>query len=329
MLSALGVDTTAVSVYQAMVDHPRWGITQISVHLALAETDVHAALDRLVGLRLLRPKFADSSVLRPVRLDIAVQILLARREEQAHHPQERLAAGRAAALELLESQEAGGESAYQGETMSSIEQVQDCLERLAHSCVERVWSFHPGGAQPSAQLEASRPLDGMLLERGVDMRTLYQDSVRNDQDTLGYARWLTESGARVRTAPVLPVRMVLFDDSVVLPLDPDDTGAGAVRLSGRGVITALAGLHTAVWEQASPFGIADRKHDGDDALDGQERQMLKLLAQGATDEVVARQLGIGVRTARRMMAALMQRLQARSRFEAGVLAQRRAWLSLA
>ncbi|WP_247597705.1 LuxR C-terminal-related transcriptional regulator [Streptomyces sp. RKND-216] len=54
--------------------------------------------------------------------------------------------------------------------------------------------------------------------------------------------------------------------------------------------------------------------------------MLDLLTEGMTDEAVARQLGVSVRTTRRITAELMQRLGARSRFEAGVLAAGRGWV---
>ncbi|WP_282696367.1 helix-turn-helix transcriptional regulator [Streptomyces sp. CC208A] len=333
MLSALGVDTTSEAVYRTMLDQPDWGVAEIGVHLARSEGEVRAALDRLTELRLLRPRFSDSSVLRPVGLDVGVQILLARREEEVRRVQEEFAAGQAAALEFLEAQAAEGGAEHRYEELSSIDRIQDRLEHLTHSCRRLLLSFHPGGAQPRAQLEASKPLDAALLGRGVAMRTLYQDSVRNDQDTFRYARWLTESGGQVRTVPVLPIRMVLFDDTAaLLPVDPANTAAGAVQFSGPGVITALTALHEAVWEHAAPFGTdGDRGREreqerSEEEVTGQERQMLKLLGQGMTDEVAARHLGIGVRTARRMMASLMQRLGARSRFEAGMLAERRGWL---
>ncbi|MGW3989778.1 LuxR C-terminal-related transcriptional regulator [Streptomyces sp. NPDC004830] len=327
MLSTLGVDTTSEAVYRAMLDRPGWGVPEMSVHLGLPEAEIHAGLDRLGELRLLRPTFSDSSILRPVSLDVGVQILLARREEEVRRVQEEFAAGRAAALEILETQARVPSGGYGYEELPSIERIQDRLERLTHSCTERLLSFHPGGAQPVAQLEASKPLDAALLGRGVEMRTPYQDSVRNDQDTLRYAQWLTDSGGQVRTTAALPIRMVMFDrTAALLPVDPDNTAAGAVQVSGPCVITALTALHEAVWEQAAPFGTAaDRDRDGE-GLTGQERHMLKLLARGMTDEAAAKQLGIGVRTARRMMSSLMQRLGARSRFEAGVLAERHGWL---
>lgn len=57
--------------------------------------------------------------------------------------------------------------------------------------------------------------------------------------------------------------------------------------------------------------------DGED-LGRQEREVLKLLAQGLTDEAVALRLGVSLRTTRRISAKLMERLGAKSRFHAGL-----------
>ncbi|MGW2995319.1 helix-turn-helix domain-containing protein, partial [Streptomyces sp. NPDC001193] len=52
----------------------------------------------------------------------------------------------------------------------------------------------------------------------------------------------------------------------------------------------------------------------------------RLLAEGHTDEGIAKRLGVSHRTARRIATVLMERLGARSRFEAGVRAVRCGWL---
>jgi DNA-binding CsgD family transcriptional regulator len=57
-----------------------------------------------------------------------------------------------------------------------------------------------------------------------------------------------------------------------------------------------------------------------------ERDLLALLAQGLTDDAAAKRLSISVRTERRIVADLMRRLDATSRFEAGVKAARRGWI---
>ena len=50
------------------------------------------------------------------------------------------------------------------------------------------------------------------------------------------------------------------------------------------------------------------------------QDIAKLMAQGFTDEAVARKLGMSVRTCRRHIAALMGSIDAVSRFQAGVRA---------
>jgi len=63
-----------------------------------------------------------------------------------------------------------------------------------------------------------------------------------------------------------------------------------------------------------------------DALTTAERELLTLLAAGATHETVAHRLDIPLRTTRRRIAALMKQLDAVSPFQAGAEAVRRGWL---
>jgi hypothetical protein len=48
-----------------------------------------------------------------------------------------------------------------------------------------------------------------------------------------------------------------------------------------------------------------------------EGAVVEQLTRGATDETAARQLGLGLRTYQRVVAKIMSRLGARSRFQAG------------
>ena len=186
-------------------------------------------------------------------------------------------------------------------------------------------TFAPGGAHPAADLEASRGPNGALLERGIRMRTVYLDSVRNHQPTMDHVAWLGERGGRVRTAASLPVRMVILDRRrAVLPLDTADARVGATVISGSGTVAALCALFESVWNAATPLGAAPAR-DGR-GLTAQEAEALRLLAAGSKDEAIAKRLGVSPRTARRIAADLMERLDARSRFEAGVHAVQDGWL---
>jgi DNA-binding NarL/FixJ family response regulator len=61
-------------------------------------------------------------------------------------------------------------------------------------------------------------------------------------------------------------------------------------------------------------------------LDPHDQQIVELLAVGMKDEAILRQLGISERTLRRRIAALLARLGATGRFQAGVQAAHRGWI---
>ncbi|MDJ0386170.1 hypothetical protein [Streptomyces sp. G-G2] len=109
-----------------------------------------------------------------------------------------------------------------------MDAIQSRLEHVAHGLARECLAILPGGALSEASLEASRPLDRRALSRGIEMRSVHQDSTRNDPATLAYARWLTERGGQVRTSPLLPPRLLVFDRAVaVVPIDPQNSRLGA------------------------------------------------------------------------------------------------------
>ncbi|WP_351235300.1 LuxR C-terminal-related transcriptional regulator [Streptomyces sp. NPDC002133] len=86
----------------------------------------------------------------------------------------------------------------------------------------------------------------------------------------------------------------------------------------------LGALFEMVWDSAQPFADTPQHHAHD--LADSECTVLKLLAAGYTDQAIALRLNISHRTTRRIATGLMNRLGARSRFEAGVQAAKRGWL---
>lgn len=57
----------------------------------------------------------------------------------------------------------------------------------------------------------------------------------------------------------------------------------------------------------------------------EERAVASLLVTGMTDEMAARRLGLSRRTFRRRLKALMDKLGARSRFQAGFMLAATGW----
>lgn len=183
--------------------------------------------------------------------------------------------------------------------------------------------------QPPEALEAARESDLSLLRRGIRVRLLCLESLVNDRAHLEYLLWFTEQGAEIRLCPTLPLRMILQDERVaVVAAHGEDPSQGAVILRGHGILRALGALFERYWDVATPYAGADPvRPQGDEALTPVQLEILRLMAAGAKDGAVARQLGVSVRTVRRITAELAARLEVDSRFAFGVEAVRRGWLA--
>jgi DNA-binding CsgD family transcriptional regulator len=215
------------------------------------------------------------------------------------------------------------------EWLDGVEAVRDRLALLTPTATAECLSVHPITAV-STELAFSRArgLNSDALGRGLSMRTLRQDGARLHAPTLRHMTWLTEQGAQLRTAPLVPTRMIIFDRrTAIVELDPDDPDRGAVQLTAPGIVAALHELFERVWSGANVFGAPSPGRD-DHGVSPNERELLRLMFDGHTDESAARKLGVSLRTVRRMMAGLAGRLDARSRFQVGALAQAKGWLDL-
>ncbi|MET9803749.1 helix-turn-helix transcriptional regulator [Streptomyces sp. NPDC006368] len=327
MLTALGLDAVAESIYRGMLMHPQAGVVELASLLGTDEQAVRDALDILSELALVRPSATDAGRLRAVSPDIGMEILMARQQAELAAQQQRLEASRAAAAQLIsEYTELRPAAGHPGvEQLVGLDQIRDRLASLTREVREEVMTFAPDGPQTADNMAASRPLNQQLLERGVRMRTIYLDSVRTNRPTVEHATWLAGLGGQVRTVPSLPTRLILTDrKTALIPVSSDDSAAGAVVLTGQGTLAALCALFETVWAGAQPLG--DTVPVDAHGLTGQQATVVRLLAEGHTDEAIAKRLGVSHRTARRIASELMERLGARSRFEAGVRAVQRGWL---
>ncbi|WP_404953874.1 LuxR C-terminal-related transcriptional regulator [Streptomyces sp. 147326] len=331
MLDMLGLDGASEAVYRAMLCDPEGSVQDLCEQLGVPEETVREALDTLADLRLLRASRDVLGVMRPVSPELGLEMLLQRQEEELLRRRQELELSKAAAaLAIAEYADlrpvTSASPATDTQRLVGLDAIQTTLEVLAREVADECLSVMPGGAQSQASLDASRPLDDAAMRRGITLMTLYQDSVRHDPATLAYARWMTEGGGTVRTCPTLPPRMLVFDRKVaVIPIDPADTKRGALCTREAGIVASLVALFEQTWNSAVPLG-ADRSKDARSGLTASEQELLRLLASGLTDEVAARRLGISARSVRRQMAALMERLDASSRFEAGLKAAQHGWL---
>ncbi|MFG1608405.1 LuxR C-terminal-related transcriptional regulator [Actinoplanes sp. NPDC049265] len=164
---------------------------------------------------------------------------------------------------------------------------------------------------------ALRRADHDNLRRGVRYRVLLPDGVREQPVLALRMGRLAPAGAEVRTVPVVPTDATVVDG--VLALLPGTL----VRLPS--LVGTVVALFEQLWVSAAPLTPCEVTNGA--GLSPRERELLALLSAGCTDESAAARLGISVRTVRRMMAAIMTRLGARSRFQAGLKAADRGLLA--
>ncbi|MFB6720598.1 LuxR C-terminal-related transcriptional regulator [Kribbella sp. NPDC056345] len=161
------------------------------------------------------------------------------------------------------------------------------------------------------------------VQPGIRYRALFPDSARTAPAWSRHLGALAMAGVAVRTTPVVMMNALVIDGrTALLPADNADGSVAVLRLNS--VVAATTGFFERVWPDAVPFGGTDVVMAAE--LSWREQEVLRLMALGCTDEQAAAQLAVSVRTIRRMVAQLMNRLGARSRFQAGVKAADRGWL---
>ncbi|WP_035838631.1 LuxR C-terminal-related transcriptional regulator [Kitasatospora azatica] len=324
MLETLGLTATAAAVYQSMLDHPSLGVDQLAAACGLTPVQVHDCLDELAELMLVRASSEHRGQLRAVSPDIGLADMLTRQEAELAARQAQLAASRAAVSRMVADR--AQQRSTHGERLLGMDAIQGRLEQMGHAARSEVLGVHPGAAQRPEDLAAGRPANAAAIARGVVIKSLYQDVTRNDPHTTVYAHWLISLGSEVRTAPVTPQRLVIVDRTQALvPIDPADTRQGALHVTERGIVTALLDLFEQAWSAAVPLG-ATRPEDPETGLTGTERELLRLLGTGLTDDAAGQRLGISSRTVSRYMSSIMERLGSASRFEAGIRAAQKGWL---
>ena len=169
---------------------------------------------------------------------------------------------------------------------------------------------------PTAQTE----LQSSLMRSGVRFDAIYGPEIL-ESDLFPYLRRCVAAGERARIVPEVPMKLSIYDDSYALILVPEESEQRShLIVHPSGLLDGIIAMFEAMWRIATP--VPSLAPVGTHGFD-QDREVLFLLAAGATDAAIARHLGISERTAHRRVKALMESLGARTRFQAGIQAARR------
>ena len=165
---------------------------------------------------------------------------------------------------------------------------------------------------------------GVRYRALLDRRALTAPNMSADvQDSLA-------RGQEIRVVDAVPVKMMIVDgETALLPLHNDQPEHPASILVHRsGLLAILIAFFEAEWSRAYPLrtdpaGNVAELHP--QALDDIDRQVLALLLSGLTDQALASQLEMSLRTLHRRIRHLMDKAGVQSRIQLGWAAARNEW----
>lgn len=205
--------------------------------------------------------------------------------------------------------------------LDDVEEVRREIDRARYGCTQERMSLQSGGGRPPGLLEADREHTLDLLRRGVRVRTLYQHTARTSLATRTYVQEISRRGAEVRTVDELSERLIIYDRRIAF-IPKERTGRqppGAAVITEPTVVGYLARTFESVWQVGRPFEVDQQTAEYPQVAEEVRNSIIRLMALGLKDEVIARRLGMATRTCRRHISAVMEEMGAVSRFQAGLI----------
>ncbi|WP_256104058.1 LuxR C-terminal-related transcriptional regulator [Streptomyces sp. ODS05-4] len=195
----------------------------------------------------------------------------------------------------------------------------DLIEESVLQSRVRTRTMHAKGAPSADAFDGMALRDVAVLNQGVRVRVLCARHVADDPRVADYLAEISHYGADVRTTEALPLRMVLVDDDLaILPVDRRGAARGGLAIRNRMITETLDAIFDFHWSAALPSAHAVEESAGRELLSPWEKTVVRMMAAGAKDEAIARELGISTRTLSRKVSQMFDRLNVQSRFQAAI-----------
>jgi len=315
-LHGLGVTPAEQRLYEIVLGHPDRSPAELAALTGLGRTRLRAILQSLADKGLVSITRCRPARVTPAPPDIATEILALRRAQEVSSA--RLAAA-AFCDRVRQPARPGADTPVEivtgrGAVGDRFHQIQQAARGELLILDKPPYVVEPDGAQHELQRR--------LQERGVRYRTIYDNDALGPADRMEKLRQLAAGGEEARVLAGLPMKLVIADRRLGLaPHEPVTETAVLLRASA--LLDGLVTLFETLWARATPLWPHHRRppeRPAGEALGAKDQQLLALLAAGLTDQAVARRLGVAVRTVERRVRHLMDGLDARTRFQAGLRA---------
>jgi sugar-specific transcriptional regulator TrmB/DNA-binding CsgD family transcriptional regulator len=326
VLSALGLDAGEEDVYRHLVSSGSASADDVESACRPSTVEAQGTLDRLVERGLVaRDDTGLEVIYSAAPPSIALGALLRDHRDALY----------SAELDLAELADAH-RNATLGRTSDDVLEVITDLDAVRHRFAQvQQGARHEIRSMMVPDLKVvphdENTAGDESLRRGVRYRAILDRAALDEPGIVAAILLALSKGEQVRVSDRVPVKMVIADDTVaMLPLRAErNTAPESVLVHAGGVLSALIAYFETSWERAYPLWPNNAGDDlvemrpGD--IDELDSQVLALLLAGMTDQALAGQLGLSLRTVQRRIRALMDKAGVDTRIQLGWYAGRAGW----
>ncbi|WP_156754083.1 helix-turn-helix transcriptional regulator [Actinokineospora pegani] len=319
-LAKLGLPADQIGVYRFLLRTGPSTVEQIAEGCGSAVIRTKECVRGLLNAGLVGADGPDGSAITPVPPGSGLQILSRRRESE-------LEQARVATLNAYDTFRRAispqrTDDLIEVVTGTAIAQRIQQMELSARTEVRRLDSppYFTAGHVNNAELEQLGR--GEVAYRVVYARASIEDPGRYAQNI----QPCVAAGEQARVLPEVPVKLTIVDQqfaTVSLPVAEADVNRQLLVVRPSSLLSALVGLFEASWRLAVPLTAGAQATSPVQPI---EQRLLGLLAAGANDDSIARQLGVSRRTVFRHLQRLMDHAGATSRFQLAAHAVRHRWI---
>lgn len=315
-LEIFGIGPEEERAYRALLDIGAATAEEFARKMGLPLRKAQRLLDSIAarGLTTHSPERVRRYI--PAAPDIAIEAL-------AHQHQRAVQSARGMIAELQQRAAAGRKNSAEQpiELISTTDVGRLVYQQLYRSAQNEIL----GLVRPPVLFSVlSTPPDSSaqqdLQARGIRHRSISDAEMLSIAGFPERLRADTEAGEEARLMASVPFKMVLVDRRIALLTPTDATGPSLV-IRYPPMLEALHTLFEILWERAAPLSFSEagavETGTAGSRITKEDEELAWLMAVGLNDKMIAHNLKISLRTLARRITDLMQRLDARTRFQAG------------
>jgi len=322
-LAALGFDAVDEQIYRFLAGRPGAAVAELRDALRIEAGAVTRALEGMAATGLVAHATDGSGRFVAAPPTVAIGALVNQQRDDLRRAEQslaelaevyRVAAGAQEAKDLIE-------------VVSGVEAIRHRFDQVQRGARREVLAFVT--ADTLAVSREENVVEPEAVARGVTYRVVLERVILEQSGALDVVVGALGEGEDIRVSASLPMKFVIADRALGLVPLLNRGQPGAVLVHASGLLDALVALFEMVWNRSVPLrvGHGDATPGPDAAgVAGLDSKILTLLFAGLTDQAVATQLNVSIRTVARRMRHLMDVAGVETRLQLGCHASRVGWV---